>query len=64
MSASADLEELFRRLALGDATYLDKLVHDRQTTRGDHRLDATGQALLRMGALASSDGSASSWQQI
>ncbi len=62
MSASADLEELFRRLALGDATYLDQLVHDRGTTRGDRRLDATGEALLRMGALASSDGSGSSWQ--
>ena len=62
MSASADPEELFRRLALGDATYLDQRVHDRLTTRGRHRLDATGEALLRMGALASSDGSVSSWQ--
>lgn len=62
MSASADPEELFRRLALGDATYLDQRVHDRLATRGRHRLDATGEALLRMGALASSDGSVSSWQ--
>jgi hypothetical protein len=62
MSASADLEELFRRLALGDTTYLDQRTLDRSTTRGDRRLDATGEALLRIGALASSDGSTSSWQ--
>ena len=59
----ADREEILRRLTLGDVTFLDALVGERQRAPGAGRLDYVGQALVKLGALTVTDGSDLAWQQ-
>lgn len=59
----ADREEILRRLTLGDVAYLDALVIERQRAPSDCMLDHVGEALVKLGALAVTDGSDLAWQQ-
>jgi len=59
----ADREETLRRLTLGDDAYLDALLDERQARTGDVCLDWVGEALVKLGALAATDGSDLAWQQ-
>jgi alkylhydroperoxidase/carboxymuconolactone decarboxylase family protein YurZ len=58
-----DRDELFRRLTLGDASYLEILIRERASLPAGHRLDPTGEVLVKIGALAATDGSGSTWQR-
>ena len=59
----ADREETLRRLTLGDDAYLDALLNERQAHGDDAALDWAGEALVKLGALAATDGSDLAWQQ-
>ena len=59
----ADREETLRRLTLGDDAYLDTLLNERQAHGDDAALDWAGEALVKLGALAATDGSDLAWQQ-
>jgi 4-carboxymuconolactone decarboxylase len=58
-----DRDELFRRLFLGDASHLEILIRERAAIPAGQRLDPTGEVLVKIGALAATDGSGSTWQR-
>jgi hypothetical protein len=60
----ADREEVLRRLTLGDDRFLDALIDER---RGDRRagcLTPLEEALVKLGALAATDGPDQAFQQV
>ena len=59
----ADREETLRRLTLGDDAYLDALLDERQAAPATVGLNWVGEALVKLGALAATDGSDLAWQQ-
>ena len=59
----ADREETLRRLTLGDDAYLDALLDERQAAPEQATLNWVGEALVKLGALAATDGSDLAWQQ-
>ena len=59
----ADREETLRRLTLGDDAYLDALLSERQAAHGRRGPRLGGEALVKLGALAATDGSDLAWQQ-
>jgi hypothetical protein len=61
--AMVDRNELFRRLILGDASHLEILIRERAATPAVQRIDPTGEVLLKIGALAATDGSDATWQR-
>lgn len=58
-----DRAEILRRLALGDQAFLDAAVAARRTTPGTGVLDHAGASLVRIGALAATDGSDLTWRR-
>lgn len=58
-----DREEVFRRLTLGDEAFLDTLIARRRAGPNPTGLDHARAALVRLGALAATDGSDLSWEQ-
>lgn len=58
-----DREDVIRHLALGDQAFLDELIASRRLAPGEGALDAAGEALVKLGALAVTDGSDLTWQQ-
>jgi hypothetical protein len=58
-----DREEVLRRLTLGDQSFLDSLISTRRTGTPGTTLGHEAEALVRLGALAVSDGSDLTWQQ-
>jgi len=59
----ADREEVLRRFALGDEAFIDAQVLARRSRRGSAGLGDSGAALVKLGALAATDGSSLSWHQ-
>ncbi len=59
----ADREETLRRLTLGDDAYLDALLNERQAHPAATALDWVGEALVKLGALAATDGPDLTWQR-
>lgn len=57
-----DRREILRRLALGDDGYLEALLAERRRTTAAPALGHEGEALVRLGALAATDGSDLTWQ--
>jgi 4-carboxymuconolactone decarboxylase len=55
-------EEILRRLPLGDAPCLEVLTDSRRTRPGGSGLGGTGEALVRIGALAAIDAPDLVWQ--
>ena len=56
-------EEIFRRLSLGDSAFLDALIRRREAEPDTAELSAAAEALVKLGALAVTDGSGVTWQR-
>lgn len=59
----AHREDILRHLTLGDAAYLEALAARRSPPAPGCGLDHVGEALVKLGALAATDGSSLTWQQ-
>jgi alkylhydroperoxidase/carboxymuconolactone decarboxylase family protein YurZ len=59
----ADREEVLRRLTLGDEAFLGSLISSRRTATPGKTLCHDAVALVRLGALAVTDGSDLTWQK-